>query len=142
MTILQIRRRTTFLQRGLRSLILAALTLISVNLWAHTELTTSEPAADTQLQASPEQLKLTFGSQVQLMSVSLVKGDSEKVELNFTRGTESMQTHSVALPSLEIGLYTVSWGVLGSDGHQVQGQYSFSVGSAQGDTSAHQDHVH
>lgn len=134
--------RTTSLQRGFRSLMLAALTLMSVNLWAHTELTTSEPAADAQLQASPEQLTLTFGSQVQLMSVSLVRGDSEKVELNFTRGSESMQTHSLSLPSLEVGLYTVSWGVLGSDGHQVQGKYSFSVGSEQGDTSAHQDHIH
>ncbi|MGB4248373.1 MAG: copper resistance protein CopC [Pseudohongiellaceae bacterium] len=131
--------RTTFLQRGFRSLMLAALTLMSVNVWAHTELTASEPGADVVLQASPEQLKLTFSSQVQLMSVSLVRGDSEKVELDFTRSSESMQSHSISLPSLEVGLYTVSWGVLGSDGHQAQGKYSFSVGSEQGD---HQDHSH
>lgn len=131
--------RTTFMQRGFRSLMLAALTMMSVGAWAHTELTASEPAADVQLQASPQELKLTFSSQVQLMSVNLVKGDSEKVELNFTRGSESMQSHSISLPSLEVGLYTVSWGVLGSDGHQAQGKYSFSVGSEQGD---HQDHSH
>ena len=130
--------RTTFLRRGFRSLVLAALTIMSVGAWAHTELTASEPAADVQLQASPQELKLTFSSQVQLMSVNLVKGDSEKVELNFTRSSESMQSHSISLPALEVGLYTVSWGVLGSDGHQVQGKYSFSIGSEQGD---HQDHV-
>lgn len=134
--------QTTSLQRGFRSLMLAALTMMSVSAWAHTELTASAPAADAQLQASPEQLTLTFGSQVQLMSVSLVRGDSEKVELNFTRGSEAMQTHSLSLPSLEVGLYTVSWGVLGSDGHQVQGKYSFSIGSEKVDTSAHQDHNH
>ncbi len=131
--------RTTLMHRGFRSLMLAVLTMMSVSAWAHTELTASEPAADAQLQASPQELKLTFSSQVQLMSVSLVKGDSEKVELNFTRGSESMQSHSISLPALEVGLYTVSWGVLGSDSHQVQGKYSFSIGSEQGD---HQDHVH
>ena len=36
--------RTTFLRRGFRSLVLAALTIMSVGAWAHTELTASEPA--------------------------------------------------------------------------------------------------
>lgn len=58
--------RTTSLQRGFLSLIFAALTMMSVGAWAHTEVTASEPGADVQLQASPEQLKLTFSSQVQL----------------------------------------------------------------------------
>lgn len=134
--------RTTSLQRGFLSLIFAALTMMSVGAWAHTEVTASEPGADVQLQASPEQLKLTFSSQVQLMSINLVRGESEKIDLNFTRSGESLQSHNFSLPPLDAGLYAVTWRVLGSDGHQAQGKYSFSIGSEQGDTSSHQDHIH
>ena len=96
---------------------------------AHDELVSTDPAADTSLEALPAQLTLTFSgelatdpgaTELQVTDASgAVLSDGDSV----VEGTVVTQPLSGAAS----GLVTVLWKVVSSDGHPISGDFAFTV---------------
>jgi len=107
---------------------------------AHSALTASLPGNEAVV-SSPEKLELTFNEDVRMLRLTLVHGPSHNIEFGFQPSTAAAKTFSYDLPVLMLGEHTVSWTVIGADGHTVSGDYKFSV-SADGAAAATQAHDH
>jgi len=96
---------------------------------AHDELVSSDPAADTSLEALPAELTLTFSgelatdpgaTELQITDASgALLADGDPV----VEGTVVTQPLSGAAS----GLVTVLWKVVSSDGHPISGDFGFTV---------------
>lgn len=128
--------------------VFAALAALSGPAMAHGTLTASMPG-DKAVVAAPEKLELTFNEAVRVLRLTLVHGANHQIEFGFAPSTEATNTLSYELPMLMMGEHTVSWTVIGSDGHTVNGSFGFTV-SAEGapahqmqhGTAPHADHHH
>ena len=112
----------------MRALILAvALGFLAAASSAHTRVSTSDPEDGAVLAAAPESVSLEFASPVRLTGVELAFGDSEPVE--FDLGSQASFATRFVLPLVgdDKGMYRISWRGLASDGHVVQGEFSFQV---------------
>ena len=99
----------------------------SANLFAHTKLASSIPAADQVLSAAPEQLQLVFGADVRLMLLIVKQQDGAPIDFQFAASTTVGKTFTYPLPPIAAGTYSVEWAILGGDGHRMQGDFHFSV---------------
>jgi methionine-rich copper-binding protein CopC len=110
----------------LMSVALAWLLLVfSSSACAHAHLKVSSPAAGSRLRVAPAVLSLEFSEAAQLTALSIEKTGAQPVKLS---APQSPQTHiSVPLPTLTPGTYVVRFRALGSDGHLVPGEFTFSL---------------
>ncbi|RZU62460.1 copper resistance CopC family protein [Zhihengliuella halotolerans] len=108
---------------------------------AHDQLLSTDPADGDALETAPEQLTLTFSGEIQDIGarVDLVDGDGATHETEFAaEGGDLVVTPNEALPA---GDYTLSWRVISSDGHPIEGTvdndgaFGFEVASG-GDAAA------
>ncbi|MCO1338573.1 hypothetical protein BJH93_06655 [Kocuria polaris] len=108
---------------------------------AHDQLLSTDPADGDTLETAPEQLTLTFSGEIQDIGarVDLVDGDGTAYETDFAaEGGDLVVTPNGALPA---GDYTLSWRVISSDGHPIEGTvdnngaFGFEVASS-GDDGA------
>ncbi|MEA2348246.1 MAG: copper transport protein [Thermoleophilaceae bacterium] len=102
---------------------------------AHPSLVQTAPAGGAVAASAPENIQLGFSERVvpRGSSVSVRDGDGHAVAidpLSTLGGGTALQVH----PSdpLKPGIYSVRWSVLGDDGHQVGGRFSFGVPDAEG----------
>lgn len=94
---------------------------------AHSPMKSSTPASGATVQSAPEALQVSFDRPVIFTNVE-VSQDGEEVPIAFERSTKATEDHSVPMPSLSDGKYTVSWSALSpEDGHTMQGTFSFTV---------------
>lgn len=107
---------------------------------AHSVLNSSMPG-DTAVVSAPEKLELTFNEAVRVLRLTLVHGAAHQIEFGFAPSTEPTQTLSYDLPMMMMGAHTVSWTVIGSDGHTVSGSFGFTV-SAEGAPAQQMMHSH
>lgn len=98
---------------------------------AHAGLEETDPVAGSYVEVSPETITLTFDERVITGFGSLRVLDaeaSELVDLPLRPGA----TNAIAVADLDSqlrdGAYVVLWRVTSSDGHPVQGSFTFSVG--------------
>lgn len=117
---------------GSLALLVAFLVLILLGrpVAAHSDLVAAEPAPGTQLGESPAEIRLTFSEPIAATSQIVVMGENfEQVSgLVPQFNPERPQEVYTPLPVLEPGVYTVQWVAASSDGHEISGSYSFSVG--------------
>ncbi|WP_336633126.1 MULTISPECIES: copper resistance CopC family protein [unclassified Microbacterium] len=98
---------------------------------AHDELIGAEPAAQSQVDAPPDELVLTFSGVLldQPGTTEVVVTDAAGTDLTdgdpVLSGTRLTQPLT---PTAQPGAVTVVWRVVSSDGHPVSGQYTFTVG--------------
>lgn len=102
--------------------------VVATPAWAHDELTGSDPAAGSTLQASPEQLVLTFSA------VISTEAGATEVAMTDAAGTALagdpvVQDNTVTVPLVAeaSGAVTVLWKVVSSDGHPISGEFGFTV---------------
>ncbi|MEV8268033.1 copper resistance CopC family protein [Microbacterium sp. NPDC076911] len=96
---------------------------------AHDELTGTDPAADSTVDALPSELTLTFSAEI-----SQEDGASE-IEVTDVSGmslavADPSVSDNVLTQPLEgdaTGEVTVLWKVVSNDGHPISGEYSFTV---------------
>jgi methionine-rich copper-binding protein CopC len=98
---------------------------------AHTQLTASNPTDGAVLPESPASIELTFTEDVQLLRLVIAGKNAGEVVTGFKPSAISQTLFSVSMPVLTQDTFTVSWAVLGKDGHQVEKSFAFTV-----DTSA------
>lgn len=99
---------------------------------AHDELVSTDPAADSSVDALPAQLTLVFSGELATdpgateLQVTDAAGTSLADGDPVVDGTNVTQT----LTGAASGAITVLWKVVSSDGHPISGQYGFTVTAA------------
>ena len=123
--------------------LLAAMTMAAVMLLgpvpahAHDTLISSDPADGATLEASPEQITLTYSADV--LEVSPVVqispgGDGEPIVLEPVIDGPIV-TAQITEP-LTAGTHTAQWRVVSSDGHPIEGSITFTVEGEPGASGA------
>ena len=106
----------------------AAMLLAPAPAHAHDSLISSDPADGATLETSPEQITLTYSADVLEVSpvVQISESDSgEPVELTPVIDGPTV-TAEIPEP-LAAGTHTVQWRVVSSDGHPIEGSFTFTV---------------
>jgi copper transport protein len=118
-------------------LVVAALALVFSGIalatpaWAHAELVSSTPANGSRLEAPPRSVELTFTESVDLVDGGLRLLDAAGATVATPEPVASGRTVTWPMPStLGRGAYVVTWRVVSSDGHPVDGAFTFGVGAA------------
>ncbi|MEV7225612.1 copper resistance CopC family protein [Polymorphospora sp. NPDC051019] len=126
--------RRTVLARVLAALAATALAVIATAAlpaapaWAHNQLTTAEPAPQSTLDTSPEQVVLEFVEPLNPRYTAIVVTDAAGMTVSDGQpeitGNRGAVTFAAPLAG---GAYTVAYRVVSLDGHPVQGSYPFTV---------------
>jgi len=95
---------------------------------AHTKIQGSSPADGSTVANVPKEFTLTFAEAVQLTTLTVQKDGGEARKITPLPKATAAQL-KVPAPPLENGHYTVTWRVLGKDGHVMTGKIGFTVGS-------------
>lgn len=98
---------------------------------AHDALVSSNPAADEVREDAPQEIELVYSGELMKIGnqVRVTNAEGETVTDGdpVIEGTTLTQALTVSDPQAD-DTYTVTWRVVSSDGHPIQGKYSFSVG--------------
>jgi methionine-rich copper-binding protein CopC len=102
-----------------------AIALTATPASAHTTLTAANPAKDATVSA-PSEIVLTYADPVRLPRVVLMDASKKQYQSGSAQAVDNKVTQAIngALPN---GEYTVGWRVVSSDGHPVEGTYTFTV---------------
>lgn len=113
------------------ALIALASVLTAPPAFAHAHLTQQNPAANTQVSASPQALTMTFSEGIEpaFSGATLTGPKQEQIKTGkATRDEQDKKQLIIPLAqSLDAGTYTVDWHVVSVDGHKTKGHYTFSV---------------
>ncbi|MEM6050206.1 CopC domain-containing protein YobA [Erwinia sp. P7711] len=108
-----------------------ALAVFSQQVSAHAHLKNQYPAANANVEASPQALTLTFSEDIEpaFSGVEIIDGNQKAIPL--AEAERAPRQHNQLIAPLKqplvSGHYQVNWHVLSVDGHKTQGNYSFSV---------------
>jgi len=96
---------------------------------AHSLLLASSPAAGATVAGEPARLMLRFNNRIEkrLSRVRLVDARGEKRSLEVKADDPPVEELHASIPALAPGDYRVEWQVLSTDGHVVNGAFSFRV---------------
>jgi copper resistance protein C len=93
---------------------------------AHTSLSSSNPAEGQVLTENLEQIILTFGTSIEVLSTMDLVKDGNVIPLEDIRVENKQLMGTIAKP-LENGSYIIQWKIVGEDGHPIKGEINFSV---------------
>lgn len=93
--------------------------------FAHTTLSDSNIVSGSEIVSVPDTLELTFAKAVGLAAVDLEMPDGSETALKTPRSMD--KAHSVSLPRLSPGRYSLTWRAVASDGHVMSGEITFTV---------------
>lgn len=96
---------------------------------AHDELLSSDPAADSALDALPEQLTLTFSGELATDPGATELQVTDAAGTSLADGEPLVEGTLVTQPltGAASGAITVLWKVVSSDGHPISGELAFTV---------------
>lgn len=97
---------------------------------AHARIESSEPKADSELQAPPKEIRLHFNEAIEgaFSKIALLDAQGAAVPLpKIAIDKQDPKTMSTTPPPLKPGRYSVRWSTMTHDGHKVKGQYAFVV---------------
>jgi methionine-rich copper-binding protein CopC len=126
---------TTFLktQRIIGVILLAGLGLFAPisSASAHTDLVSTSPAADSDVNASQESISLTFAEPMLLDGAAIVVVDSTGATLDSPAPTQDGASLSIPWPAdLNPGKVTVQWRATAADGHVLSDEFVFNYTAA------------
>lgn len=96
---------------------------------AHDELVSADPAADSTLEALPDQLTLTFSGELAADAGATELRVTDAGGTSLADGDPAVEGTTVtqALTGAASDTVTVLWKVVSSDGHPISGEYRFTV---------------
>lgn len=115
-----------------RSSLLAALALVLAiggAAGAHSLLLDASPAVGAVLTVAPARVILTFNNRIEkpLSRIRLISDRGETRTLEILVGDGPADRLEAFLPALAPGGYRIEWQVLSTDGHIVNGRFSFRI---------------
>lgn len=131
-----VRRRTSssrplrhrLLALGVAGLVVVAPVALAAPASAHDSLTGSTPSAGSTLTAAPERVKLTFTDEVKKIGLTVLVKDPSGASV--TDGEPTIDGTAVLQPVAALtvsGEYTVAYRVVSSDGHPINGRFTFTL---------------
>ena len=112
-------------------LLLAALPAVAT---AHVHLVSTSPEAGANLEDAPDEVTLTFDGELDPAGSSFTVSDHHGEEVGSGEVDLAVADRNVlrgAANITEPGVYTVDWTVLGVDGHEILGSFSFGYATDQ-----------
>lgn len=115
----------------------APVTILAPVVAAHSVLLSTDPADGAALDASPDQVVLTFNEDINqtFASVAVTSGD-DRTNLVVGEPVVEGAVVTAALDGLAGGSYTVGFRVTSADGHVISGSSGFTVAAASGAVAA------
>lgn len=98
--------------------------------FAHAILMESEPAAESALDTSPDQINIWFNENVasEFKALAVINSAGKRVDNNDVRQATLDRSHIyVTTPRLPPDTYTVRYRVMSADTHIVTGRFTFTV---------------
>lgn len=114
-------KRLTFL------VLIASVVLAGAPAFAHTSVRSMSIAENARLAEAPESFTVEFSASVGLAAVALTGADDRPIPLAFTPTRQMATRHTLALPVLAAGDYTLSWRTISADGHAMSGAVRFTI---------------
>ena len=121
-------------------LIISSLFISITHASAHAELVSSTPAADEILTMAPDQVTLTFGEKLLVISgkatntVEVTNSQGEVLSSDPASISGSEITTTLDSQRMVDGKYTVTYRVVSADGHPLNGHYEFSISQSSNST--------
>lgn len=113
---------------ALRNVLVGATMIVAAsNVFAHVSLVSANPGINASVVSQPKNITLNFGGEVMLMNVKLLDAQRTDIPLNYQVSHDFKKSFEVAVPKLKKGKYTVVWTTMGSDGHNMSGEYTFTI---------------
>jgi methionine-rich copper-binding protein CopC len=109
-------------------LFVAALFVVVPMSFAHTELVSATPAANSTVSA-PKEVSIKFTGALEAKFSKITVSDASGKTVNTAASAVGADTKvmTVGLPGLTPGVYTVHWVAVSTDSHRSQGDYKFTV---------------
>ncbi len=109
--------------------------IVLLSLWhsgvqAHAMLERAEPAAGSESQNVPTEIRLAFDSALEhaFCAVRIEKSGGGGIEVGEIQHVPGEPNRlAVSVPALKSGTYQVYWSVVSRDGHQTEGDYRFTL---------------
>ena len=115
----------------LRNVLVGATMVVAASsAFAHVKLESATPAINASVASQPQNISLNFGEEVMLMNVKLLDAQRKDIPLNYKITHDMKKSFEVAVPKLKKGKYTVVWTTMGADGHNMNGEYNFTLKAA------------
>jgi methionine-rich copper-binding protein CopC len=111
--------------------IVISIALLPASSFAHTHLLRSIPVENAVLEKSPPVATLVFAEPVTLTAVKIESTEGGKTAVKPMPAKPAAEL-SVALPTLPLGRYTMSWRAISDDGHIMSGEIHFTIGEKGG----------
>ncbi|MEV8240945.1 copper resistance CopC family protein [Microbacterium testaceum] len=126
------RRRVSAFVASLLVALVALLVLPASPAFAHDELVSTDPPADAVLDALPAQITFTYSADILTEQGTAVVEVTDATGASLTEGTPVVSGTDVTqmLAGSASGAVTVKWRVVSSDGHPIDGTFSFTVNAA------------
>ncbi|MDL2410184.1 copper homeostasis periplasmic binding protein CopC [Rhizobium calliandrae] len=108
----------------------AASLVFAGHAFAHAQLKSAVPAADSTVKQAPSELDLTFTEGLNLKFSGVKVAGPQKAAVKTGQGMLMNGDSTLMVPitdKLTAGKYTVEWHALSADGHKTSGTYSFTV---------------
>lgn len=109
------------------ALLCAGATLATVPASAHDSLVSSDPADGATIDAATDGLALTYSAEILPQGAAASVTDAAGTEHAAGEPAVEGTTVTVPLSDLDPGEYTVTWRVVSSDGHPIDGTQTFTV---------------
>ncbi len=98
---------------------------------AHTDLVSTSPAANSDVNASQETISITFAEPTLVDGAAIVVVDSSGATLDSPAPTQDGASLSIPWPAgLVPGIVTVQWRATGADGHVLSDEFTFNYTAA------------
>ncbi len=114
---------------NLISLTLLASMALAPTAWAHDQVISQSPAPDSTSEAGPIEIKLEFSNDLLEIGsgaeIIVTAPDGSIVPASCARLEGTFATSNTELD--QPGSYSVAWRVVSSDGHPIEGSYSFDL---------------
>ncbi len=127
------RRSSLFsVQRSVQTFLIGAILLgITPELLGHAQLLQTVPPANARLEQAPRKVLLLFNEGIESIFNGVVVLNRNGLPVHSGEATLSRNQQELSVEvkdNLPNGIYTVSWRATSSDGHQIGGNFGFSVG--------------
>lgn len=98
----------------------------------HAFLVRTDPPQGARLPDSPGEVGLEFSEAVTAPRLSVQLGPAGRARSLVVRTEAEGRVVRAELPAARPGIHLVSWGVVGSDGDETQGEFAFAIGRVTG----------
>ena len=101
--------------------------LLATSAMAHSPLKNTTPTDEATVLELPENLLLNFKDSMRMTRMTLTNPDQDIIEINLIKYKTFISDYSIPMKNMGKGIYVVKWRGLGSDGHAMNGSFSFLV---------------